>query len=497
MKNKKGEIGTIVMMALLVIVSLIGFSSQKFLSLKKTISTQAAANRLCCLKYGCGLYGASAEQRKVTAIGFEGVNAQGTAGYTSCLNTGYTGSFYCDSLSGAPTTNGTSTYVTSADCTTSSTPTPAPTQIPNTCSSNGGECRYTSDCNVVAAGVGYCINLLNSSWTCCKKAASVTNTPTPTQIPTPIIVNSPLPTSSGTGCAIIAHSYSCGSSTSKTFFPSQKIGLCPENSPCWGIDNNSCNQTYIEVRDKLCDYQLSTGCTIIAHGYSCDGSNNHFYPSQKIGLCPENSSCWGIDNNSCNQTYTEVKNQLCNSQQQNPTGSTPTRMPTPTMRLDKCTLRTCQHITNYKDMNYWEKCIGTTDTCGYFSDEDCGKSITKNINNWCSDTDKREEVIKTITINTTVEVSEDVKITYFDIENPEVIIIIYGNGEITRKTYYHLNFPITFSYTAQNTSPFTWISPNVEIRTNQWYNRHKSFYPPESLQCGEGCDHLDFPVIIK
>ena len=185
MKNKKAEIGTVVMMALLVIVSFIGFSSQKFLSSKKTISTQAATNRLCCLKYGCGLYGASAEQRKVTAIGFEGVNAQGTAGYTSCLNTGYTGSFYCDSLSGAPTTNGTSTYVTSADCTTSSTPTQTPTPIPTV---RPGDPTYTPSPTATKTPIP------TRTPTLAPGTPSPTKSPTPTKTPTPTSTPIPSPT---------------------------------------------------------------------------------------------------------------------------------------------------------------------------------------------------------------------------------------------------------------------------------------------------------------
>jgi hypothetical protein len=49
MKKRKGEIGTIVMMAILVIVSVIGFSSQKFLSQKNTVNTNAGGN-------ACGPY---------------------------------------------------------------------------------------------------------------------------------------------------------------------------------------------------------------------------------------------------------------------------------------------------------------------------------------------------------------------------------------------------------------------------------------------------------
>ena len=49
MKNKKAEIGTVVMMALLVIVSLISFGSSKFLSSKKTSSTQATGG---VVRYG-------------------------------------------------------------------------------------------------------------------------------------------------------------------------------------------------------------------------------------------------------------------------------------------------------------------------------------------------------------------------------------------------------------------------------------------------------------
>lgn len=44
MKNKNGEIGTIVMMILLVVVSIIGFSSSSFLSQKQSVNTKAEGN---------------------------------------------------------------------------------------------------------------------------------------------------------------------------------------------------------------------------------------------------------------------------------------------------------------------------------------------------------------------------------------------------------------------------------------------------------------------
>ena len=113
MQNHKGEIATLLTLGLVIVGTLITLGTSLLVNNKKNIASnpKAATYKLCCKTYACGAYGAGEGNMKVTAVGFEGINSSGTVGYTSCNNTGYLNTTYCSSISGAPQSNGGSTFV--------------------------------------------------------------------------------------------------------------------------------------------------------------------------------------------------------------------------------------------------------------------------------------------------------------------------------------------------------------------------------------------------
>ena len=279
-KSKKGEIGTIVMMALLVIVSLISFGSPNFLSKKQTISTKAATT--CVIGGKCG----SGKQWNCTTD--NGCDPTGSCkiqdlefaccvlNYKACSD-GITNKYRWYGCTGQPCQNQTISqsngpgYLVGCqsgvgpgnpDSCQIQLPTPTPTpSTPNTDNpaSSSETCDDYGSANVCSGNCDtYCKagKISNSKKWCCS-GGQTTNTPTPTRTPTPTIVNTPLPTSSGKICAIFTLDYKCYG-IGKIFHPSQIVSVCPKNSSCWGIDTSSCDQTFEEVQKYFCSDQPPT-----------------------------------------------------------------------------------------------------------------------------------------------------------------------------------------------------------------------------------------------
>jgi len=354
-KSKKGEIGTIVMMALLVIVSLISFGSPNFLSKKQTISTKAATT--CVIGGKCG----SGKQWNCTTD--NGCDPTGSCkiqdlefaccvlNYKACSD-GITNKYRWYGCTGQPCQNQTISqsngpgYLVGCqsgvgpgnpDSCQIQLPTPTPTpSTPNTDNpaSSSETCDDYGSANVCSENCDtYCKagKISNSKKWCCS-GGQTTNTPTPTRTPTPTIVNTPLPTSSGKICAIFT------------------------------LD------------------------------YKCYGIGKIFHPSQIVSVCPKNSSCWGIDTSSCDQTFEEVQKYFCSDQPPTPTGPTattapvpPTRMPTPTIdpSLNKCVETRCDYP--YESVKIRSKCsqVNSNGQCiqvGFYdySDNSCTNSKNKN-----------------------------------------------------------------------------------------------------------------------
>ncbi|MEK7597328.1 MAG: hypothetical protein AAB441_01640 [Patescibacteria group bacterium] len=161
MKNHKGEIATFLTLGLVIVGTLITLGTSFFVNKTKIASNPKAGGtyKLCCREYACGKYGAKETQKKVIAVGFEGVNSSGTVGYTSCDNTGYSNTTYCSKFSPAPTENGGFAFVactgggnnTESGCVYSS---------PKFCKDNA---NCSADCTECTSGKWKCPNNTNSS----------------------------------------------------------------------------------------------------------------------------------------------------------------------------------------------------------------------------------------------------------------------------------------------------------------------------------------------
>jgi len=271
-KSKKGEIGTIVMMALLVIVSLISFGSSNFLSKKQTVNTKAATTT-CKVQTPVIKCGSGNNWECTTANGCDPSKCANAnlefnccvLNYGACSDGsdkyrwyGCTGQF-CQNQT-ISQSNGPGHLVAcqsgvgpgkAESCpATAATATPAANTPTPFSSCSVGDC-YPGHTSCVNISDTFCNTGSSCSGGICCKLCAATLTPnpssTPTRTPTPI--------------PCVPKTFTCNNNQTVSYYKYDDPTYCPSNTGnlCFGTSSTNCQEFgWLGLQNHLCGTNYPT-----------------------------------------------------------------------------------------------------------------------------------------------------------------------------------------------------------------------------------------------
>jgi hypothetical protein len=341
MKNRKAEIGTIIMMALLVLVSTLAFSSQNFLAKKQTVNTKAASSINCCIEgkassNPCGAYGCSKSQIYIGRVPLTNYDGTDKAAFCAKATTN------SNAVECKAEYTKTGCY-TDAKCVTDGTPISATGKY-NCCIVSKGkgidECNedellvrgfgsYSSPCSdysIDGVTLKQCTGVyenLAKNERMCALGGMLTPTPTPIQFIGPRKCST-------AGSYTYPDNYYCSTNSDGvlSYFYSPE-GVC---SPYTQKRENITDICGPVVAPTQVTVNTPTPVSCTKWTLACGSGSKNFYKSTSADCSGEkvDKNCYGTGSSNCNEyTWTGINNQLCGTNLPPPGASAPTAGTTP------------------------------------------------------------------------------------------------------------------------------------------------------------------------